>query len=91
MTQRNDSLRKSKKGMQKNNIIAIKLQLKAIPVSFDFLSISKNFLIRLKISRKYCEENKPIFNSIYLLNLVFLYVQFSFVFFIKKISYHYSN
>ena len=91
MTQRNDSLRKSKKGMQKNNIIAIKLQLKVIPVSFDFLNISKKFLLRLKFSRKYCEENKPIFNSIYLLKLVFLYVQFSFVFCIKKINYHYSN
>jgi glycosyltransferase involved in cell wall biosynthesis len=85
MTQRNDSLRKSKKGMQKNNLIAIKLQLKAIPVSFDFLNISKFFLMRLKFSRKYCEENKPIFNSIYLLKLVFLYVKFSFVFFIKKL------
>ena len=77
--------------MQKNNLIAIKLQLKAIPVSFDFLNISKKFLMRLKFSRKYCEENKQFFNCIYLLKIFFIYVQFSIVFFLKKLNYFYSH
>jgi glycosyltransferase involved in cell wall biosynthesis len=91
MTQRNDSLRKSKKGMQKNNLMAMKLQLNVIPVSYSFVTVSNKFIKRLQLSRKYCEENKFFLNCIYLLKIFFIYVQFSIVFFLKKLNYFYSH
>jgi glycosyltransferase involved in cell wall biosynthesis len=84
MTQRVDSLRKSKKGMQINNLLALKSQFKSIPLKYRFLNISKYFIKRLHLSRKYCDANKGVFNCIYLLKLLFIYFQFSFSFIFKK-------
>jgi glycosyltransferase involved in cell wall biosynthesis len=88
MTQRCDSLRKSKKGMQLNNLLAFKLQLKVIPQEYRYLDISKYFIKRLQFSRKYCEPNKIISNFFYLFKIVTVFIHFSFEFYFKKLNFY---
>ena len=88
MTQRSNSLRKSKKGMQLNNLLAFKLQLNAIPIDYSFLVISKYSLKRFQFSRKYCERNKIFSNFIYLFKIAVVYIHFTFDFILKKLKFH---